>query len=374
MTQPLSIIADVHVGNHRVAGGVSTGGINQRCREILTALEAAQRLAINNRSGLVVAGDLFDYTRPEPPVMAQVISIFNDTSAPYMIPGNHDMVSNAPGDHTLAPLEQAGVADVQQCHTGIRYWGEWTLLLCPFMPGDAREWFPAQMQRFQGKHLGRHAVIVSHFGIIDERTAPWLKDARDAIPVELAFKAMRSVGAKYLVVGNWHEHKSWQHDGMTIIQVGALVPTGFDNCGDSLYGSVITLDLDNNTWKRYRVPGPRFFSLVRPEVSDCMAEARQLLSDHSSPYASKLYLRVQVPLAQVDAMREAFERISDEDSDQSFWVDVRPIVTAVKQAEYVPPSNMDLLGALLSYMNVNKIEGTTKDMARDIYDRVQRGE
>ena len=323
----LAFIADVHHANHRAMGGAVVAGHNTRaCATRRAMREAAQRLRANvaiapgvdNVGVLCVLGDLFDTTRPEPQLIASAAAALTDDGGDgqashdtLVLLGNHDMVSTAYGDNALAPLHfMAGTTVVEKprrlCYPGVE------LICVPFQPGIASTWLPAALEEACAPQSAAAAnghpepsrrdlrparvvrVLLLHLGLRDVHTPPWLRGAADSIDVDALYAlcAQHNIDAVY--AGNWHSRREWafpREPAVSMVQVGALVPTGFDNAGLTGYGGVeflvVTTDDSGDNAEtvataREEVPGPRFVT-VRSEK-----EARRAVEDAGT---NTLYLR-----------------------------------------------------------------------------------
>jgi hypothetical protein len=140
-----------------------------------------------------------------------------------------------------------------------------TMIVVPFQVGPAREWLPGVVAQ-EVKKLTRIksdcTSLLLHMGIADESTPPFLRGASDSITADELLVIMREHNITFAFAGNWHEPREWLFDPQTITQLGALVPTGFDNPGTD-YGRVMILDTDQHSIKEVRLAGgPRFFNEV----------------------------------------------------------------------------------------------------------------
>jgi hypothetical protein len=259
----IAFVADVHIANHRKHGGAMHVGLNHRCRAILDTLGSALSAAEDaNCDGFVVCGDLFDNVRPEPQVISKTMDVLRGRELNIaIIRGNHDTVSMSEDDDALGPIDRMD-ADVGAFDGPaiISAGAEVSILLMPYRTGDAREWLPTELEAIAGKPN----VLVLHMGIADAGTPAWMLGAHDSIEADTLFDLMDKHDIKWAVAGNWHDHKSWERNGRTIIQCGALVPTGYDNPGLEGYGSLILVDTEANTWERVEIPGPRFVMATGP--------------------------------------------------------------------------------------------------------------
>lgn len=269
----VAFIADVHLANHRRFGGPSIGGVNRRCRHILDALDAAVRTALERGAqAMVVCGDLFDTAHPHPQVIAAAQAALAPMPRVFLLMGNHDMVSDQEGDHALGPMAAAGNCEVVSGGPVLRRVGDVELVLVPFRVGEAIDLITEDvlLLGLHPKPVDRVRVLCAHAGIRDNTLGPygdapskaWQFTAKDAVDVSAARGVAELAGADVMVVGNWHTAERWLGDGHpTLVQVGALAPTGFDNPGLHDYGGLtlvggmsdFSVDL-----RGYDVAGPRF--------------------------------------------------------------------------------------------------------------------
>lgn len=260
----IGFIADIHIGNPTAFGGQVLVGVNQRGALILEAFEKAVLTALHKCDQLVICGDLFDTSNPSPQLITEVQRIL--TQGPQtniVLMGNHDMVSDAPGDHALGPLvpmENVVVHDKPH----VEHFGGASLISVPFQVGDCRQWFPevvADLAGYQTKWGTR--VLAFHLGVIDESTPSFLAKAHDAIALEVVQEVMQKHDIAYAFCGNWHSAQKWGN----IVQCGALVPTGWDNPGDN-YGRLWIVDTATGLVSYERIPGPRFYNAVSEEEAE----------------------------------------------------------------------------------------------------------
>ena len=263
----IAIIADCHCGNHARFGGAMENGLNARARLTIASLQAAVKQAEEaGAEALFVAGDLFHSRRPEPALIAAVQQVFSGALLNVVvIPGNHDMLdsSAAGGNTAYAPLwDEAHVVQEPQ-------WQEvpsaktFDYVLC--VPYDSAQPMALHLARVlegklpkcEGKAVpqGRR-ILVTHVGVWDADSPKWTRGARDGISAPMLFDLMEKAGIGAEFVGNYHEHKIWERNGLAICQVGALCPTGF---GDSKPGKHGLMALgDASITKMVAIPGPRF--------------------------------------------------------------------------------------------------------------------
>lgn len=257
-------IADVHLGNHRRFGGEAVAGINRRCQMILDAIDLAIKKVYLDAGMFVVAGDLFDTSHPSPQVIAAAQRAFADVET-SLVMGNHDLVSSAPGDHALGPLHGFEDIRVFSAPTATRV-GDGQLVIVPFQPGPAVEWFDGALAKAVAAcgQVAAPRCLVIHLGIEDDSTPPWLKGAHDSIRLERLVEAAKQHGIQAVLAGNWHSRRHWKVDGVEVLQIGALVPTGFDNPGEEGYGTLARWSPGAPlSWTE--IPGPRFIKVTTTE-------------------------------------------------------------------------------------------------------------
>lgn len=280
--------ADIHLGNHRRFGGAEQVGLNVRCRHALDAFRAAVTLARARGAGaLVVQGDLFDYSHAEPQLIAAVQRVLAEARTVMevvLLVGNHDQDSTHRGDHALAPLEDyATVVDAPLVLPLEDNQALVELVCLPYNPDPAAEWLdkalgalcPEPPERRAGKVSRR--VLAVHLGIADEETPPWLRGARDSVHIDALSDACVRHHVDLVLAGNWHNHARWEDPGYaTVVQVGALAPTGWDNPGLDGLGGVAEYDALKGAVEMHFVPGPRFVTARSvAELQDVVAQGRR---------------------------------------------------------------------------------------------------
>jgi hypothetical protein len=175
------------------------------------------------------------------------------------------MVSESPGDHALGPLgilPNVRVIDQPEVVDNGR-----RVLLVPFRPGDARGWLGAAVDEEVGGTGAGGRLLISHLGVVDDGTPPWLRDAKDAIPLDALRRICLFNDVECALLGNWHDHRLWPggQDKAIVAQVGTLCPTGFDNPGAEGYGSLLIYEtkpgVRRGALRRIEIPGPRFLTV-----------------------------------------------------------------------------------------------------------------
>lgn len=281
VTTSWTIVADVHVGNHPISGGPVVGGINDRCRRIVEVLGTAARACAVDPNGMfAIAGDTFDRWSTHPQIVDAVIEALKPViDRTVVLVGNHDMRSADDRDNAVSLLTHAGVTVVSKSPKLIR-----GALFVPFLPEPAEQYLPRVVDPVLVAG-GAFGILVGHFGISDETTAPFLVGAPDSVRLTWFQSFLRERVIQGAVVGNWHEGKVWkdEHTKTAIAQCGALVPTGWDNPGFPRYGGVVRVRSDGSGLSRSELPGPRFVSCTRAQVP-VLAEV--------APAGTQLYLRI----------------------------------------------------------------------------------
>ena len=346
----VAFVGDVHIGNHKRLGGKEVAGINKRCEDVLHAVERS--LSVSD-GRWVSLGDLFDTASPSPQEIGRVASLLayntfpsNKTAKHVLLLGNHEMTSEQANHHSLYPLHFLPTATVAEKPRVLEAFDkdEPNLVLIPFQPGDAREWFPKACASLGAQE---DAILCFHLGIMDETTPPYLQHAHDAVPLELVQGMCRLYGYAGAIAGNWHSHKVWD-DGTQpwVIQVGALAPTGWDNEGLDGYGKVVTVNKAGK-YTVQEVSGPRFV-----DIKD-MSGNKMKACFASQEKGSAVYVRVLSGPEEVSEVTAALEQRVEARQLAGFIVDVdKAIVKAeAKQAAAAAQSAETLDAALSAYVN-----------------------
>ncbi len=306
----------------------------------------------------MILGDLFDSSRPEPQVVTGAIGALSEgPNRVITLLGNHDMNSEMPGDHALGSLAWVDGFSVIDRSTILPI-GDVDLILIPFKLGRACEWFPRELAsvcqdpRFaSGEHPPpRPRILVFHLGISTENTPHYLQDSPDSLPIQTVLALAKQYRISAVFAGNWHNHFVERTPICTIVQVGALVPTGFDNPGFD-YGFMSTLynDLfiDVN-----QINGPRFVTV------QSQTEARKA-SEKALAVNIPLYLRWLVSdpqqlafFAQLFANAVAAGRFCDGVVELNKEV----VATQARQAVEVARSSETLAEALASFIRAMPLQ------------------
>lgn len=277
----IGIVADAHIGNARRLGGVVTAGLNERCRlAIGTLATACAEAREQDCDALYVLGDLFDTISPGPRIVAAVQRVLDASrkrGVPVVVmPGNHDAVSPAPGDHALGPL--VPVAVVVERPT-VLHVGGLSVTMVPHRPGPAAGWLPGAVAQAQGEasegvgadpssaSLNTFRCLAVHQGIEHDGTPKHLRGAHDAMTVDELDELCLAHGFHAVLAGHWHDPADVRlpRSGALAVQVGALVPTGWSDPGLAGRGRMVLLSSHDPHLMAVEVPGPRFLRASGPE-------------------------------------------------------------------------------------------------------------
>lgn len=269
----IGFVADVHLGNHKRFGGMVHRGMNERCLDIMQLLQRVTTKVVEEEyDWLVINGDLFDTSWPEPQILSRtqdILGALQENSKRrievVLLVGNHDQQSNGEGDHALGVLKP--FATIVENPQLMRLDGVVELLCVPYRVGVASEWLDRALVGIVPKATGKakgtgfskcaHRLLAVHLGIADENTAKFLRGASDAVHVERLSELMDKYDIKAAYAGNWHEAIVWDDPPPIVQQIGALVPTGWDNPGLDGYGGFATYSTQTGH-SHEELPGPRF--------------------------------------------------------------------------------------------------------------------
>lgn len=261
-------------------------GINDRCRRALSVFAEAVALASQKSDGIVVCGDLFDSSKVEPQIVAEVADILSNGLPTLILVGNHDQHSDDEGDHALAVLAHANATVVEkpsvcslvkETPVSVRWitcknmFTEYprpdrVVWAVPYASGKGVDVLRVGLaecarQHELAKHEDAEILLAFHLGVSDEDTPPWLRSADDSIHIDDLLDLMQKYNIFTAFAGNWHERKVWVEAGRVVTQIGALCPTGWDNPGLSGYGGCDVLT-GRNELQHNVIPGPRFLKFA----------------------------------------------------------------------------------------------------------------
>ena len=274
-------MADLHLANHKRWGSPTRGAVaplNTRAKHVIDVLTNARRAAeARGVTDLFILGDVFDTVHPEPQLIAELsmaLASLNDLLV-HILVGNHDQVSDAPGDHALIALDGVRNVQVHEKPTIVSpQTGDGHVWMVPYRPGKASEYLPGLVHGLaDGHHPTGSQVLALHLGLSDDKTDPWLQKAHDQFPA--AEIEPRCGKFSMTFAGNWHGRNEVVPN---VWQVGALVPTGFDNPGLEGYGSLLITD--GKQVGTIVMDGPRFLKAVGVAgVKEALEQAEKRGSD-----------------------------------------------------------------------------------------------
>jgi hypothetical protein len=362
----LAFVADLHVGDHRRWGVPSRGHIapmNSRAVAIVEILKEARRQAEKaGATDFFVLGDVFDTSAPTPQHVAEVQHALRSTTmTAHVLVGNHDQVSDQRGDHALISMDGWHNIRVYE-RPDVLYLDGWQVHLVPYRPGRADEYLLPALDELVSTadplRAGEERVLCLHLGLRGEQTPKWLSNSHDSIDA----KAIPRDVYAYTLAGNWHGRAVVLKN---VIQVGALVPTGFDNPGLTGYGSLVLLD--GGGPKAAELDGPRF---VRAAGLGELKAALEAISARTTAWKTYLSIRC-TPDEKAEARElcelyghEDFEVLSDKEAAEAAARDaasatayvsadgVQAAVTAYVQAMALPPDvdRQQVTGMALGYL------------------------
>lgn len=303
----LAFVADIHVGNHRLLGGTTELGMNERCRETIAVLRrAVTRAEAVDCAAFVILGDLFDTTKPSPQMIKAVRdALYTRTMRVYIIAGNHDRESGERGDHALGPLDDTDrITVIEEPRLVTNLW------MVPYRAGPASVWLPADLggliddQGAPMKEDAIHNVLCTHVGLKRGNEPEFLAQAHDSISAKTLGQACAEFRIGHVIAGNWHWRSIWQdQSGVTMMQCGTLVPTGWDNPGLLGHGTVAVFDTQSASWDYEEIPGPRFVSAVGLEAG--LFLQKELVAAKEKGFIP--YLRWTVPQEEISLAQIAIE-------------------------------------------------------------------
>jgi hypothetical protein len=321
----IAFVSDVHVGNHQQGSPTIINGINIRCQQVIDVLRRLMQPP-QPWGRLTIAGDLFDTSAPSPQIVAGVaraLSLAGAESVSLMV-GNHD--GDSPGKHALCVYEyHPSVRAVHQwgrVTTATSYPGyvpprdgvlyEKPVLHIPFEAVPAAKYIEAALATNLGVRGGVVDVIAIHAGVRDGMEPPWLSQSDDSIALEDLVQLCKKWGIKACFAGNWHSFKRWERDGVEVLQMGALAPTGWDNPGFD-YGHVGMYDTITGEVSEFALMGPRF-ATIDEDADEDTVEKLVKTAVRFNKLVEVLYLRVSrkrmrdtCVIASIDELKDLFD-------------------------------------------------------------------
>lgn len=190
-------LGDTHFHNHRYEGGELVGGVNRRCRELLSSVERTVALAVSRHdvTDVVQVGDYFDQCRPPAPVVEACIQMMRASGLRWhLLRGNHDAGAFGVAS-ALAPLAHIEGIHVYEDPEQVEL-GGMRVAMIPYISHSTLEALEMSLYAIQGTDK-----IVMHYGVVDTATRPDQITERDIF----RFLAKRGVSANQLVISG-HEH------------------------------------------------------------------------------------------------------------------------------------------------------------------------
>ncbi len=392
MSVAVHFVADVHIANHARLGGPRIRGLNRRAVQTLGVLDRVRESADEEGADLVVVGDLFDTTRPSPPLVqgarrALLGTPPDTTQHPvkcYTIVGNHDQVSTEPGHHALASMAPIpgvtyprGPVVVEESLSVWRHNSTIALSMYPFNSKvDGKDYVAQCMGSKKGSPL-LPTIACFHLGVEDDDTPPWLRGQSDSVRLDRVLEVATAESVEGVVVGNWHGHRHWSSDMTEVWQCGALVPTGWGNPSKASemgtdadpYGHVVKWDgrrEKGDQWSTYVIPGPRFVSVT--SLAEAMV-AVEIAKDRKCD----LYLRIQVDTGDIPQVSQSISGMDGYGVD--WWAETIPSDTmgsAVRDGIALDPS-LDISSAVKEYVGTMDLGDVDPEkVCRRVSEAIQR--
>jgi len=265
----LAIVADCHIGNLTRYASPTGSGLTTRDIDAVNVLEHALSVAASEEvDAFVIAGDLFHKDMPTPAVMSAVMQLLvHYNRRVVIVVGNHDRTTGM--EDAILPVGALLNVDriaIVSCVLDPQHGYEGA---CVMAPAGDEETLVEGLAQMTG------TTVVAHHGIWDNDTPAFLKNTKGALYLDDVRQIMRHTGASLYVSGDWHQHKMWSVPEGTVVQIGALCPTGFADAspavGDDPYGSVLIVDTFNASVRRTVIPHPVFLGKdVEPTTAHAM--------------------------------------------------------------------------------------------------------
>jgi hypothetical protein len=340
----VALVADVHVGNHTIFGGPMESGLNARARDIISWLEHAETVSRREKCDLfIIAGDLFDSDEPSPTMIFWTARALCNKAAVerhdkiYAVNGNHEMTSTASCHTAISPLQNSGVDTVEDwcVHNG-------TIAMVGFKPGPAVEWLPKNTPSFELSPGPK--LLVIHLGLEHSGTPVHMRGHDDSIPVEVLADICNEHGFTHVAAGNWHQAWEGVVKGVHMKQIGALVPTGFNNVGIEPYGRIAIWDSDNGFEKDFVIGGPRF---LKENTLEGVASLRDL---EGGVY--DIYVHADLHLGEYPSAQHILEGLKSKGVVKDFKITRAKgeILKAAEETARVATSATDLDEALFDWI------------------------
>jgi len=290
-------IADIHLANHRMFGGVYKAGLNERAQTIASTMRRAVDIATSDDK-LLVLGDVFDTDAPAPALICAAQLALAGKNV-HVTKGNHDMSSTDPGHNACAPLAGHCVVEETPAVLLADKAGLTAGVMVPFAT-PVRETILAALEVAKASPAWRAAsqrLVFGHWGIASPDDPIYLRGSRDAIDAKELAELCFEHDVCGVAAGNWHKRRQFEfsregHNPVRLLQVGGLTPTGFDNPGWVGYGTVASWNAAKAAWQYRELPGPRFLRHM-PTMEELAAHA-----------GCQVYVRVDGTSADQENLRE----------------------------------------------------------------------
>lgn len=349
----IATISDPHVGIFSAFGGGFVSGLNVRSGVCLDTLSSSLEQAVDMGCDVfVINGDLFETSHPEAALLNAVARIFAKYSRHITIiamPGNHDMVSTAPGNNACAMLgfiENVHVPEKPQ----VSFDGDAIVLSIPFETGRPAEWLPKRLEALDVKSLnpeGKPVCLSLHMGLNTKRTPANLAyhAGAGAYPAREMAALANKHGISRVFLGDWHHPDDYTKLGVGLHQVGTLCPSDFRYSMPDV-GQMIVWDTRLDEVNRYWVPGPRWVD------ASSLKDACKQLEEHedSNDDHTALYVRVKCTAEMAKEVEETI-RGSYEITGFSVNVDNTRVKAEVRAAAARASGANTVDGAAKAFLN-----------------------
>lgn len=259
----IATASDVHIDNFSPFGGEPLHGLNKRGRLSLQAFRDSLQLAVSHGCKVyLINGDLFESSHPSVALLSAVAKILSEFSFKLKIiilPGNHDMVSEAPGNNSCSLFSALPNVIVPE-KPSIVACGSANITCLPFKTGKPSEWVEAQLSSLGKQDRG---ILSLHMGLSTGYTPKALlkHGLSGAIAVADLKKLCKKYGYAACFLGDWHHPDDDISQNCTIVQLGTLCPSDFryDHKG---VGRLCVYDTESGELEEHYVPGPRFVTFA----------------------------------------------------------------------------------------------------------------
>lgn len=350
----IASISDPHMGIFPTFGGEFVAGLNFRAQLCLRTLAGALNQACNMGCDVfVINGDLFDTSHPEAALMSAVANLFARFGHKIEIvamPGNHDMVSTAPGNNACAMLQHIPGVTVPETPMISFDNGYARVVSIPFETGRPVEWLPKRLEALRLHELNPEGVpmcLSLHMGLNSKRTPSALSyhAGAGAYPARELAALAKKHGIARVFLGDWHHPDDYESKaGIGLHQVGTLCPSDFRYAMPGV-GQMIVWDSAINEVNRYTVSGPRWV-----DASSLQDACKQLEELVDTDEAAALYVRVKCTADKAKEVEEVIRGSYDIDGF-STNVDNTKVKAQVKAAAAKASGANTVDGAVKAFLD-----------------------